>query len=145
MPRPTRGLPSLLGLAALALAHLLPLRGADAKLVRPAIPPRGMNSFDIQFARRDPNTTVPVWNESEFRRLATAMASQLLPAGFDTIVIDGGWAGDTIDGHGRPTPDVRMWCVQPRRSPHPLPCPGPGPTRPPLPRSRCTALAGTRA
>ena len=76
MPRPTRGLPSLLGLAALALAHLLPLRGADAKLVRPAIPPRGMNSFDIQFARRDPNTTVPVWNESEFRRLATAMASQ---------------------------------------------------------------------
>ena len=37
------------------------------------------------------------------------MASQLLPVGFDTIVIDGGWAGDTVDAHGRPTPDVGMW------------------------------------
>jgi alpha-galactosidase len=84
-------------------------RQAVAKLVLPDIPPRGMNSFDIQFARRTPNSTVPVWNETEFRKLATALASQLLPVGYDTIVIDGGWAGDTIDEHGRPTPDLDMW------------------------------------
>jgi hypothetical protein len=82
----------------------------DAKLVHPTIPPRGMNSFDIQYAHRNPNATaVPIWNETEFRRLASAMASQLLPVGFDTIVIDGGWAGNTIDGHGRPTPNTDMW------------------------------------
>ena len=81
----------------------------DAKLVLPAIPPRGLNSFDIQYARRNPNSTAPIWNESEFRKLATALASQLLPAGFDTIVIDGGWAGDTIDAHGRPNPNVAQW------------------------------------
>jgi hypothetical protein len=52
---------------------------------------------------------VPVWNETEFRKLATALASQLLPVGYDTIVIDGGWAGETIDEHGRPTPDVNLW------------------------------------
>ena len=45
-------------------------------------------------------TTTPTRNETEFRKLATAMAAQLLPAGFDTIVIDGGWAGNTIDGNG---------------------------------------------
>jgi alpha-galactosidase len=95
-------------LVAVAVAALQ-LRGADAKLVRPAHPPRGMNSFDIQYARRDPNSHVPVWNESEFRKLALALASQLLPAGYDTIVIDGGWAGDTVDGYGRPTPSVEQW------------------------------------
>ena len=82
---------------------------AGAKLVLPDIPPRGMNSFDIQYARRTPNSTVPVWNETEFRKLAKALASQLLPVGYNTIVIDGGWAGDTIDEHGRPTPDLDMW------------------------------------
>ena len=56
--------------------------GVGAKLVRPSIPPRGVNSFDIQYARRDPNSTVPVWNEAEFRELATAMSSQLLPVGY---------------------------------------------------------------
>eukprot|EP01048_Picozoa_sp_COSAG05_P031417 COSAG05_NODE_11459_length_512_cov_1.242131_2_plen_122_part_01 len=83
--------------------------GVGAKLVRPSIPPRGVNSFDIQYARRDPNSTVPVWNEAEFRELATAMSSQLLPVGYETIVIDGGWAGDSIDGHGRPVPNVAQW------------------------------------
>lgn len=97
----------VMGLLIIALSTLRAPVGA--KLVHPAIPPRGMNSFDIQYARRSPNSTVPVWNETEFRKLATALASQLLPVGYDTIVIDGGWAGDTIDEHGRPTPDINQW------------------------------------
>ena len=64
---PMRRLAALLGLASLLLLR------ADAKLVHPTIPPRGMNSFDIQFARRYPNATVPVWNETEFRRLANTL------------------------------------------------------------------------
>ena len=69
-----------------------------------------MNSFDIQSEKKfQPEKSAPVWNETEFRTLATAMASQLLPVGYDIIVIDGGWAGTTIDGHGRPTPNVEQW------------------------------------
>ena len=80
----------------------------SAKLVLPTRPPRGVNSFDIQFDRRS-NSSVPVWNETEFRRLAKGMVEQLLPFGYDTIVIDGGWSGSTVDVHGRPNPDVAMW------------------------------------
>eukprot|EP01052_Picozoa_sp_SAG31_P014309 SAG31_NODE_884_length_11256_cov_2.889666_9_plen_212_part_00 len=99
-------LPALLA----AVASTLPIHVA-AKLVHPSVPPRGLNSFDIQYARRDPkfNSSAPVWNETEFRILAKGLASQLLPAGFDTIVIDGGWAGGTVDGHGRPMPDAYKW------------------------------------
>ena len=79
-----------------------------AKLYLTEHPPRGVNSFDIQYDRRA-NTSIPTWNETEFRKLASALATQLLPFGFDTITIDGGWSGDTIDGHGRPTPNVTMW------------------------------------
>jgi hypothetical protein len=99
-------------LLSLAAAQLLLVAlsspNAAAKLVHPTVPPRGMNSFDIQYARRS-NASVPVWNEIEFRKLATAMAAQLLPVGYDTIVIDGGWAGSTIDEHGRPRPDPATW------------------------------------
>ena len=78
--------------AALALLLAAAVLPARAKLVHPTIPPRGMNSFDIQSLGRfgPANASAPVWNETEFRKLATAMASQLLPLGFDTIVIDGG-------------------------------------------------------
>jgi hypothetical protein len=87
---------------------LLLLHLVTATLFLTEHPPRGVNSFDIQYDRRA-NKSVPIWNETEFRKLATAMATQLLPAGYDTIVIDGGWAGETIDGHGRPTPNVAQW------------------------------------
>ena len=82
--------------AGVALLSLLAggLAPAGAKLVHPRTPPRGVNSFDIQYDRRA-NSSVPVWNETEFRALARAMAAQLLPAGYDTIVIDGGWARRT--------------------------------------------------
>eukprot|EP01047_Picozoa_sp_COSAG01_P054389 COSAG01_NODE_5939_length_3941_cov_35.353462_1_plen_211_part_00 len=99
----------LLVVAAVAMAASPPLLPrSSARLVRPRTPPRGMNSFDIQYDRRR-NSSIPVWNEAEFRTLATAMATQLLPAGYDTIVIDGGWAGSTIDAHGRPAPDLWRW------------------------------------
>eukprot|EP00035_Acanthoeca_spectabilis_P025771 m.459843 g.459843 ORF g.459843 m.459843 type:complete len:481 (-) comp21844_c0_seq1:154-1596(-) len=78
-----------------------------SRLVTPSIPPRGWNSFDLQFDRRY-NTSVPVWNETVFRAAATAMAAQLLPHGYDTIVIDGGWSTD-VDPYGRPIPDVTAW------------------------------------
>jgi hypothetical protein len=56
--------------------------GGEARLVLPSAPPRGFNSFDLQWGRRDPNSTIPVWNETEFRRIALAMAGQLLPHGY---------------------------------------------------------------
>lgn len=33
----------------------------------------------------------------------------LLAAGFDTIVIDGGWSGGNLDGYGRAVPSRGMW------------------------------------
>ena len=51
-----------------------------AVLVLPKIPPRGFNSFDLQYDRRS-NPSIGIWNESYFRRIAPAMARQLLPAG----------------------------------------------------------------
>ena len=36
------------------------------------------------------------------------MAAQLLPHGYDTLVIDGGWAYET-DEYGRPTPNLKNW------------------------------------
>ena len=81
---------------------------AFGTLVLPARPPRGVNSFDYQYDRRM-NPTVPAWNETTFRALATAQVSQLLPSGFDTIVIDGGWSANLIDAHGRPMPDPVQW------------------------------------
>ena len=77
-------------------------------LVLPARPPRGVNSFDYQYDRRV-NPSVPAWNETTFRALATAQAAQLLPSGYDTIVIDGGWSADLIDANGRPAPDPVQW------------------------------------
>ena len=76
--------------AALATIAVLSFPTSTAVLVTPSIPPRGWNSFDLQFDRRY-NSSVPVWNETVFRSTAQAMARQLLPHGYDTIVIDGGW------------------------------------------------------
>ena len=51
-----------------------------AVLVQPKIPPRGFNSFDLQYDRRA-NPSIPIWNESYFRKIAPVIARQLLPAG----------------------------------------------------------------
>jgi hypothetical protein len=37
------------------------------------------------------------------------MADQLLPFGYDTIVIDGGWSGSNVDAYGRPVPNIDNW------------------------------------
>jgi hypothetical protein len=68
----------------------------------------GFNSFDIQYDRRA-NPQVPIWNETLFRQIAPAMATQLLPHGYDTIVIDGGWSAGYVDEYGRPTPNPEQW------------------------------------
>ena len=85
------------------------LASVSGVLVSPARPPRGFNSFDLQWDRRY-NTSIPVWNETKFRQIAKEMASSLLPHGYDTIVIDGGWSyGTDIDGYGRPIPNIDAW------------------------------------
>eukprot|EP00038_Savillea_parva_P010266 m.189068 g.189068 ORF g.189068 m.189068 type:complete len:501 (-) comp17627_c0_seq1:3654-5156(-) len=94
-------------MAAAALVSAAFLSPCTAKLVNPAYPPRGWNSFDLEFDRRY-NTSIPVWNETAFRQAATAMANQLLPHGYDLIVIDGGWSSST-DGYGRAVPNTTMW------------------------------------
>ena len=80
----------------------------SARLVLPSSPPMGFNSFDIQYDRRA-NPQVPIWNETLFRQIAPAMATQLLPHGYDTIVIDGGWSAGYVDENGRPTPNPGQW------------------------------------
>jgi hypothetical protein len=37
------------------------------------------------------------------------MADQLLPFGYDTIVIDGGWSSGGTDKYGRPIPNIDHW------------------------------------
>ena len=97
MVESTTGVSSLV----MGLHALSTLRTPVACQAGPAsVPPRGMNSFDIQYARRSPNSTVPVWNETEFRKLATALASPSahgLRHNCDRRRL----GSDTIDEHGR--------------------------------------------
>jgi hypothetical protein len=92
-------------LAGLALLHVHNFL-ADGKLVLPSTPPRGFNSFDLQW---NGGGSYIAWNESTFRRVATAMSKQLLPYGYDTLVVDGGWHGGSVDGNGRPVPNPANW------------------------------------
>ena len=78
------------------------LPATDAILVLPETPPRGWNSFDLQRY----NQTM---NEALFRHTASAMATQLLPHGYDTIVIDGGWSRRETDEYGRNVPDKTLF------------------------------------
>jgi hypothetical protein len=60
---------------------------AAGVLVLPTTPPKGFNSFDIQASTQPYGKD---WNETVFRQTAADMAKQLLPHGYDTIVLDGG-------------------------------------------------------
>ena len=60
------------------------LRAATSVVVLPDRAPKGFNSFDDYHSQ--------TLNQSTAHALATAMASQLLPHGFDHFVLDGGWA-----------------------------------------------------
>lgn len=88
-----------------AMSLLVP--SATGRLVLPSSPPRGWNSFDLQWDSRT-NPAVPTWNETLFRSTAHALSQQLLPFGYDTITIDGGWSDD-VDEFGRPIPNKIMW------------------------------------
>ena len=90
------------------IGSILLVGAIHGALVLPTHPPMGVNSFDLQYDRKQ-NPSVPVWNETTYRRVATAMASQLLPHGYDTMVIDGGWSANFVDGNGRPIPDPLQW------------------------------------
>ena len=65
-----------------AAAGLGALTAVSSVLVNPDIPPKGFNSFDSYGGL----------NHSSAVRLAEALKQQLLPAGYDTICLDGGWS-----------------------------------------------------
>ena len=69
---------------------------------------RGWNSWDAYKQNL---------NESAAMAVAENMVKFLLPYGYDTLVIDGGWSDaynhayctDCIDAHGRPQPNLQKW------------------------------------
>ena len=69
-----------------ALAGLLLLLASAAPApaaATPATPPRGFNSWDAYKQNL---------NESAAMEIAQSMVELLLPHGYDTLVIDGGWS-----------------------------------------------------
>jgi hypothetical protein len=71
------------------------------------IPPRGWNSWDADKQGL---------NESTALKVAENMVRLLLPHGYDTLVIDGGWSDayfsnctNCIDANGRPQPNLVKW------------------------------------
>lgn len=94
-----------------ALAGLLLLLASAAPApaaATPATPPRGFNSWDAYKQNL---------NESAAMEIAQSMVELLLPHGYDTLVIDGGWSdaynhdecGDCVDEYGRAQPSVAKW------------------------------------
>jgi hypothetical protein len=71
-------------------------------------PPRGWNSWDAD---------KQALNEEMALKVAANMVRFLLPHGYDTLVIDGGWSDaytkdactDCIDAYGRPQPNLVKW------------------------------------
>lgn len=87
---------------------------ARAKILFMATPPKGFNSFDSYPAE--------MLNDSSVAVLAQAQREQLLPAGYDYFVIDGGWTTSTerfsngttytkqhLDDYGRPVAAPRRY------------------------------------
>ena len=77
---------SLTGTLRLILTSTL-IGGGVAVILRPSVPPKGFNSFDSYGQAQ--GTTL---NCSTVLDIAMAMSTELLPAGYDTLVIDGGWS-----------------------------------------------------
>ena len=92
----------MVALAALLLLLAEPMASAAAA------PPRGFNSWDAYKQNL---------NESAAMEIAQSMVELLLPHGYDTLVIDGGWSdaynhdecGDCVDQYGRAQPSVVKW------------------------------------
>lgn len=87
------------------LLILLTAHAVVGTLVLQDTPPKGWNSFDLQWDKLN-------WNETVFRQSAQALVDQgFAKAGYDTIVIDGGWSGPhlNIDEYGRPIPNPDAW------------------------------------
>ena len=86
----------VLGFRSWWAASLLLARGIGI-----ASPPRGFNSWDAYGQSL---------NESAALEIAQTMVEILLPHGYETLVIDGGWSdaynhdecGDCVDAYGRP-------------------------------------------
>ena len=91
---------ALPGLGVLVICYL---SACQAKLILPVRAPRGFNSFD--------HYPFDELNETLVLHIADAMAAQLLPFGYEYLVIDGGWTESKlptgtrfnhIDEYGRP-------------------------------------------
>ena len=67
-----------------AFVLLTLFHATSSVVVLPDRAPKGFNSFDDYHSQ--------TLNQSHALALATAMAGQLLPHGFDHFVLDGGWA-----------------------------------------------------
>ena len=91
------------GVAALSLmvSSLPQLPNAVTQTARRAIAPRGWNGFDSQLNHID---------EAQLNATADALAKQLLPYGFNYLVMDAGWfSGSIHDQYGRPRPNATMY------------------------------------
>ena len=99
-------LPTTSGAASAAI--LLLNLAAAAAAATPITPPRGWNSWDVYKQGL---------NESAALAVAENMVKLLLPHGYDTLVIDGGWSDaynhdnctDCIDANGRAQPNTVKW------------------------------------
>lgn len=102
---------AVLSLIVHVLSSLL-LPTTATQTAKRAIAPRGWNGFDSQLNHI---------NEAQLNATADALAKQLLPHGFNYLVMDAGWFSGTIhDQYGRPRPNATMY-PSTRVEPEPYP------------------------
>ena len=78
-------------LCLMAWAHVLQM--AQAKLVQATTPPRGFNTFD-GFGTGD-------YTEADILNISAALRNDLLPSGFEYMVLDGGWQRQNFTSEGK--------------------------------------------
>jgi len=85
---------------------------AVAAVAASRAPIRGWNSWDtyVNWNGDQSSGNIP---ESDIPAAAQWMASNLLPYGWDTFVVDEGWyydgANEVVDANGRPTPNPAVY------------------------------------
>eukprot|EP01047_Picozoa_sp_COSAG01_P094260 COSAG01_NODE_25210_length_752_cov_0.993874_1_plen_160_part_10 len=85
----------------LLLLLLLTVAVAQSPGARREIAPRGWNGFDSHLNHI---------NETQLNATADALAQQLLPHGYNYLVMDAGWFSGTIhDQYGRPRPNATLY------------------------------------
>jgi alpha-galactosidase len=108
----------------LSLCIALSFSAAGAEASQPAAGPAAAAAAAVASASATPLRGWNSWdaykqnlNESAALKIAENMARFLLPHGYDTLVIDGGWSDaynhdnctSCVDANGRPQPNVKKW------------------------------------